>query len=64
MYYLVIVQNTNTQAVYAHESLDTALSAFHSELAYRGEGRTSTTCVIINATGEVIKTDFWIKDAG
>ena len=64
MYYLVIVQNSNTQAVYAYESLDTALSAFHSELAYRGEGRTSTTCVIINATGEVIKTDFWIKDAG
>ena len=64
MYYLVIVQNSNTQAVYAYESLDTALSAFHSELASRGEGRTSTTCVIINATGEVIKTDCWIKDAG
>lgn len=62
MYYLVIIQNQNTQAVYVYESLDTALSVFHSELAYRGEGRNSTTCVIINAIGETIKTDHWVKE--
>ena len=63
MYYLVIIQNQNTQAVYAYSSIDTALSAFHSELAYRGEGRVSSTCVIVNELGEVIKTDYWIKES-
>lgn len=61
MYYVIIIQNADTQAVYAYESLDTALSVFHSELAYRGEGRNSTTCVIINAIGETLKTDHWEK---
>ena len=62
MYYVIIIQNQNTQAVYAYESLDTALSVFHSELAYRGEGRNTTTCVIVNEIGETVKTDYWIKE--
>lgn len=49
MYYLVIVQNNNTQAVYAYNSLDNALAAFHSELAYRHADRTSTKCTILNS---------------
>lgn len=49
MYYLVIVQNGNTQAVYAYNSLDNALAAFHSELAYRSADRTSTKCTILNS---------------
>lgn len=61
MYYVIIIQNSDTQAVYVYESLDTALSVFHSELAYRAEGRFSTTCVIINGIGETIKTDHWEK---
>lgn len=49
MYYLVIVQNGNTQAVYAYSSLDNALAAYHSELAYRSADRTSTKCTILNS---------------
>ena len=49
MYYLVIVQNGNTQAVYAYSSLDNALAAYHAELAYRSADRTSTKCTILNS---------------
>lgn len=59
MYYLVIVQNGNTQAVYAHNSYDSALAAYHNELAYRAEGRTSTLCVILDEYGNTIKQELW-----
>lgn len=58
-YYLVIIQNGNTQAIYEEEDYDTALSQFHSELAYRGDGRTSTMCLIIDGRGGTIKKDYW-----
>ena len=59
MYYLVIVQNGNTQAVYAHTSYDSALATYHNELAYRAEGRTSTLCVILDGYGNTIKQELW-----
>ena len=59
MYYLMIVQNNNTQAVYAYSSLNDALAAFHQELAYRGEGRESTLCTIVNENGILIKSEIW-----
>ena len=59
MYYLTIVQNNNTQAVYAYSSLNDALASFHQELAYRGEGRESTLCVIVNENGILIKSEIW-----
>ena len=48
MYYLVIVQNNETQAVYRYNTYNEALAAYHSELAYRAEGRTSTKCCILD----------------
>ena len=62
MYFLVIIQNNTTQAIYAHESLDSALAAFHQELSYRGEGRTSTVCAILNQIGELVKREDWHID--
>lgn len=62
-FYLVIVQNDTTQAVFAHESFDSALAAFHTELAYRAEGRTSTMCVILNSSGDTLKKEYWRQDA-
>ena len=59
MYYLTIVQNDSTQAVYGHQDIDTALASFHSELAYRGDGRNKTLCVIIDDKGELVKTELW-----
>ena len=59
MYYLIIVQNTTTIASYVYSDYDTALAAFHQELAYRAEGRTHTMCVIIDLRGSVVKTGFY-----
>ena len=59
MYYLAIVQNGTTQALYAYSSYDAALAAYHSELAYRAEGRTSTLCVILDMYGNTMKQEYW-----
>lgn len=59
MYYLVIIQNKQTPAIFAYQSYDAALAAFHTELAYRAEGRTSTTCMIINEAGSVYKSEMY-----
>ena len=45
-FYLVIVQNENTQACFSYDTYDEALAAFHNELAYRAIGRTATMCLI------------------
>lgn len=59
MYYLAIVQNGTTQALYAYNTYDAALAAYHSELAYRAEGRTSTLCVILDMYGNTMKQEYW-----
>lgn len=63
MYYLVILQNPGydnaAQAVYAYEDFDSALAAFHSELAYRADSRKSTVCVILDSDGFTAKTESW-----
>ena len=53
-YYLVIVQNNSIQAVYAYENKDSALLAYHNELAYRAEGRDSTLCVLLDERGHMV----------
>lgn len=61
-FYLLIVQNNDTQAVFTHESFDSALAAFHNELAYRADGRTSTMCAIIDEKGFMHKVEYWRQD--
>ncbi len=61
MYYLVIIQNDTTQAVYSYPTYDTALAAFHTELAYRGDGRNKTVCVIISDYGETLAREAWVR---
>ena len=65
-YYVVIIQNDNTQAVYAYTDFDAALALYHTELAYRGEGRNKTICTILNSIGHEMKTEIWERpvDAG
>lgn len=60
-YYVVIIQNDDTQAVYTYTDLDAALAVFHSELAYRGEGRNKTICTILNNLGHQMKTEMWAR---
>lgn len=48
MFYLAIVQNDETQTLYRYNTYEEALAAYHTELAYRAEGRTSTKCAILD----------------
>ena len=59
LYYLAIIQNESTCAIFKYDDLDAALAAFHNELAYRGEGRNSTLCVILDKIGGTIKREKW-----
>lgn len=61
-YYLAIIQNNETCALFAHDDYDSALAAFHSEMAYRGENRISTLCIIFNSSGEVLYTEAWHRE--
>lgn len=58
-YYVLIVQNRSTQAVFSYSSFNEALSKFHSELAYRAESRTSTLCMIVDDEGNVYNKEYW-----
>lgn len=62
MFNLVIIQNNSARAIYAYDSYDAALAAFHTEMAYRAEGRDSTVCVILNRIGELIKREDWHRE--
>lgn len=62
MFYLVIIQNDTTQAIYRYDTFDQALAAFHAELAYRAEGRTKTACAILNRILEVVKREDYEKE--
>ena len=59
MFLLVKLQNDSATVVFTYNNYSDALAAFHSELAYRAEGRTSTMCAILNRAGEVIKRERW-----
>ena len=59
MYYLAIVQNNNTQALYRYNSYDAALAAFHSELAYRSADRTSTKCALLDVNLSMIRQEVY-----
>lgn len=59
MYYLAIIQNDTTNALYAYNTESEALAAYHTELAYRAEGRTSTKCAILDTNLRVIRSEIW-----
>lgn len=65
MYFLAIIQNAGfenqSQALYAYDTIDDALSAYHLELAYRGETRYKTACAIIDSNGFTVYHDSWEK---
>ena len=62
MFYLVIVQNSSVPAIYSHETHDAALAAFHTELAYRHESRTSTRCLILNQELVILESGSYLKE--
>lgn len=60
MYYLAIVQNENTAALYSYSTYEEALAAYHTELAYRAEGRTSTKCAILNGDLQLLRQETYV----
>ena len=62
MYYLVIVQNNETQAIYRYDSRDAVFAAFHSEMAYRAEGRTSTKCAILDSDMCIVRSEIYTAE--
>ena len=63
MYFLVIIQNAGysnpSQAIYKYDTIDAALAAYHTELAYRADARHLTSCVILDRDGFSIYRDTW-----
>lgn len=59
MYYLILVQNDSTPAIFSYSSHDEVLARYHTELAYRAEGRTSTRCMILDSNLNVTEKDQW-----
>ena len=59
MFYLAIVQNDETQALYRYNSYEDALAAYHTELAYRAEGRRSTKCAILNGDLQMLRQEIY-----
>lgn len=59
MYYLAIVQNNETQALYRYNTYEEALAAYHTELAYRAEGRRSTKCAILNGDLQMLRQEIY-----
>lgn len=59
MYYLAIIQNNTTNALYSYNSFEDALAAYHAELAYRAEGRTSTKCVIFDSELRTMRAEVY-----
>ena len=59
MYYLMTIQNESTPALFVHETFESALAAFHTELAYRHESRTSTKCAIVDANLAIVRSEIY-----
>ena len=60
MYYLAIVQNDTTNALYTYSTYEDTLAAYHSELAYRAEGRKSTKCAILDGDLQLLRQETYV----
>ena len=60
MFYLAIVQNDETQALYRYSAYEEALAAYHAELAYRSEGRKSTKCAILDNDLSMLRQETYV----
>lgn len=64
MYYLAIIQNQGeSKALNSYDTFEDALAAYHTELAYRAEIRTQTVCSILNAEGQVLRSEVYTAHA-
>lgn len=61
MYYLVIIQNDTTPAIYSYTTYEDALSRYHTELAYRSDERISTRCAIFDRNMTMMRSEVYSK---
>ncbi len=61
-YFLAIIQNDETCALFKYDNIDDALAKMHTELAYRGAGRTQTLCHLIDSEGGMLRSELWKKE--
>lgn len=64
MYYLIVLKDS--QAVFKHDSLESAMSAYHSELAsdyiYFNDGTIDFfTVMVVNQSGDTVAKEFKFK---
>lgn len=64
-YYLSVIQNpdseSETSVFNAYDTLNDALVLYHTELAYRGEGRNATIAYINDTTGMTLMQETWAR---
>lgn len=60
MYFVLVMQNETTPAVYAFSTENEALAYYHNELAYRHESRTSTKCAILDNSFQVLRCEGYV----
>ena len=56
-HFVFTIQNGTVPAAAAYDNKQAAMAAFHTEMAYRHESRTSTTSVVVDATGRIVDKD-------
>ena len=61
-YFLIKIQNGDTPLLQGYTDWNTCLAAYHTELAYRHESRTSTVCIIMNSRGDIVKKEEYYKN--
>ena len=62
MYHLLVIQNKTTPSLISYNTYNDVYAAFHTELAYRHESRTSTICYILNSEGDIIDRGTYTAD--
>lgn len=60
MFYTVIIQNNETPAIFAYNTIEDALAKFHAEMAYRHESRFKTVCGIYNEDLVPLKSETYV----
>lgn len=59
-FYLITIK-ADSQAITAYDTRETAMYAFHTEIAYAYNAQIDTTCMIVDTTGRTIKVERYEK---
>lgn len=61
-YYVVIIKQ-DSQSINAYETIDSALGAFHTEMAYAYNSNIDTTCIVTDRFGSQNKVERYTSTA-